>query len=358
MRWLAKIRAHRGINAAASLEQRAVHQAGVLFIGAGAIGLITDLLPGIGNGDKLLDALVLALGLAALTPLSTRLAGYRSLVLPLVGMAAIAVNNTQGTLPAPTLGIWFVLIFLWIGSWHPRGTSLAMTPFAVAAYLLPYLAGAPRTDGSVGSVVLIIPVAVLAGEVIATNAQRTRELARDQQHAVDALAQANLTDDLTRLGNRRRGNQLLDAVQPGDAVAILDLDHFKAVNDQLGHARGDQVLQELGDYLRSVVRSSDEVARMGGEEFMLIIRDPHAPQVHAAVERLVAGWRACSPLSTLSAGVAIHDSTRAPTDTYRAADRALYEAKANGRDRTEVEPVDSPSATPVPTPQRAHERTS
>jgi diguanylate cyclase (GGDEF)-like protein len=322
---------------ALSADQRAIRQAAVLFVAAGTIGLITDFVPGaVGHGDKPLDAINLIIGVLALTPLSRRFTGYRSLVFALIGMTGIALNNAAGAVPAPTLGIWFVLVLLWIGSWHRRGICLAMAPFAAAAYLIPYAFGAPRAPGAIGSVILIVPVAVLAGEVIAANVERTRKLAVDQQRAVDALAKANLTDDLTQLGNRRFGNQILDEVQPGDAIVLLDLDHFKAVNDEFGHARGDQVLQHLGDYLRAAVRSSDDMARMGGEEFMVILRQPDPSDFFGTADRLVTGWRARSPVSTLSAGVKVHDAGQAPVETYRAADEALYAAKAAGRDRTIV----------------------
>jgi diguanylate cyclase (GGDEF)-like protein len=325
----------RRADAAMSLDQRAVRQAAVLFVAAGAIGLITDFLPGtVGHGDKLLDSIDLIIGVAALTRLSSRVAGYRSLAFALVGMMGVALNNAAGALPVPTLGIWFVLIFLWIGSWHRRGVCLAMAPFATVAYLAPYAFGAPRAPGSIGSVVLVIPVAVLAGEVIAANVARSQQLAREQERAVDALAKANLTDDLTQLGNRRFGTQILDGIMAGDALALLDLDHFKAVNDQFGHARGDQVLQLLGDYLRGALRCGDDIARMGGEEFMLILRQPDPADVFGTVDRLVSGWRTRSPLSTLSAGVTVHQAGHAPVDTYRGADEALYAAKAAGRDRT------------------------
>jgi diguanylate cyclase (GGDEF)-like protein len=320
---------------ALSSDHRAVRQAAVLFVAAGTIGLITDFLPGaVGHGDKPLDSINLLIGLLSLTKLSSRLTGNRSLVFALLGMAGVALNNAAGAVPVPTLGIWFVLIFLWIGSWHRRGMCVAMAPFAAVAYLAPYAFGAPRAPGSIGSVILVIPVAVLAGEVIAANVALTRKFAREQQRAVDALAKANLTDDLTQLGNRRLGNQMLDSVRPGDAIALLDLDHFKAVNDTFGHARGDQVLQEFGDFLRSAVRHGDDIARMGGEEFMLVLRQPEPTRVFHSVDRVVSGWRALTPLSTLSAGVTVHQAGASPTDTYRGADEALYAAKAAGRDRT------------------------
>ena len=336
----------RAGDADVSTDLRAVRQAAILFVAAGTIGLVTDFLPGaVGHGSKPLDTINLVVGLLALTRVSSRLTGYRSLLFALLGMAGIGLNNAAGALPAPTLGIWFVLVFLWVGSWHRRGTCLAIAPFAVAAYLAPYLAGAPRGPDVVGSVILIIPVAVLAGEVIAANVSRSRELAREQQRSVEALAKANLTDDLTQLGNRRFGNQMLDEVEPGDVVAVLDLDHFKTVNDRFGHARGDQILQELGACLRADVRTSDGVARMGGEEFLLIVRQPQPGQAFHSVDRVVSAWRARSPLSTLSAGVAIHVAGQSPSDTYRAADQALYAAKTGGRDRTVV--AGGPATVPV-----------
>jgi diguanylate cyclase (GGDEF)-like protein len=324
----------RAADSELSVDRRAVRQAAVLFLAAGTIGLVTDFMPGtVGHGNKPLDAVNLAIGVLAMTRLSSRLTGHWSLLFALLGMTGIALNSDAGAIPAPTLGVWFVLIFIWVGCWHRRGMCLAMAPFAAAAYLVPYALGAPRAPGSVGAVVLVIPVAVLAGEVIATNVERARRLAQDQERAVDALAKANLTDDLTQLGNRRFGNQALDSLQPGDALALLDLDHFKVVNDRYGHARGDQLLQELGDYLRATTRVGDDVARMGGEEFMLILRRPDAAGALPSVDRVVSGWRRRSPLSTLSAGVVVHEAGRAPIDTYRSADEALYAAKAGGRDR-------------------------
>lgn len=305
-----------------------MRQAGVLFVAAGTIGLITDFVPGlVGHGSKALDSINLVIGILALTRLSNRITGYRSLFFALLGMTGIALNNAAGAVPVSTLGIWFVLVFIWIGCWHRRGMCVAMAPFAVAAYLAPYAFGTPQAAGSVGSVVLVIPVAVLAGEIIATNVERSRKLAREQQRAVDALAKANLTDDLTQLGNRRFGNQVLDGLQPGDALALLDLDHFKDVNDNFGHARGDQVLQELGDYLRTQIRVGDDVARMGGEEFMVILRQPDPSAVFTSVDRVVSGWRSRSPLSTLSAGVTVHQPDRAPIDTYRAATKPCTQRK-------------------------------
>jgi diguanylate cyclase (GGDEF)-like protein len=171
--------------------------------------------------------------------------------------------------------------------------------------------------------------------------------ARDgQREALAILAAANLTDDLTGLGNRRHANLLLDSLQVGDALAVLDLDHFKHVNDTYGHARGDQVLQELGSYLREAVRGADAVARFGGEEFLVVLRGANTSGP-ATIQRLLNGWRATRPVVTLSAGLAVRLAGRSASQTFSDADDALYRGKQAGRDRLVVAEQGHSSGRPV-----------
>ena len=116
---------------------------------------------------------------------------------------------------------------------------------------------------------------MLIGEILsATNAGLRRAHAA-QDKAFDLLAVAAVTDDLTGVGNRRHVNTLLDTLQPGDALLLLDIDHFKDINDRLGHLAGDEVLADLGRYLKINTRdSADTVARYGGEEFLIVLRQP------------------------------------------------------------------------------------
>ena len=93
-------------------------------------------------------------------------------------------------------------------------------------------------------------------------------------------------------------------MEDGDPLAILDLDHFKVVNDTLGHHRGDEVLQELGAFLRDAIRDGDGVARYGGEEFVVVLRQLPSGALEV-IERLLADWRASTPPATLSAGIAV-----------------------------------------------------
>jgi diguanylate cyclase (GGDEF)-like protein len=134
---------------------------------------------------------------------------------------------------------------------------------------------------------------------------------------------------------------LLDSLQPGDAVVLIDLDHFKAVNDSDGHAAGDTVLVALADHLRRCVRDADLIARYGGEEFVVVLRDAGMHAGHAA-ERLMEEWRRVGPRTTYSAGVAVHRPDAGPALTLARADAALYAAKHMGRDRVAELGIDEP----------------
>lgn len=154
----------------------------------------------------------------------------------------------------------------------------------------------------------------------------------DQELAAAYHATQAAVDPLTGVGNRRHGETLLADLQPGDTVLLFDLDNFKAVNDTFGHAGGDEVLQDFARFLRGNVRHDDGVARMGGEEFLVVWRALGAG-AEASQPRLVDAWRATRPRTTVSAGLAVHRADRTPADTLAAADAALYAAKGQGRDR-------------------------
>jgi diguanylate cyclase (GGDEF)-like protein len=147
------------------------------------------------------------------------------------------------------------------------------------------------------------------------------------------------TDPLTGLYNRRSYNRALEQLLPGDVVVLLDLDHFKNVNDRFGHATGDEVLAEFANALKSIARKSDSVARYGGEEFAWILPGAGIRGAQHALERLQELWRGADPLATFSAGYALHTAQDVPTTTLARADHALYQAKNNGRNRVELAPA-------------------
>jgi diguanylate cyclase (GGDEF)-like protein len=155
-------------------------------------------------------------------------------------------------------------------------------------------------------------------------------------HATAALTHDAATDPLTQLANRRTYDRALATMQPGDAVVIVDLDHFKGVNDRYGHDEGDRTLRLLAQCLRDVSRQVDCVARYGGEEFALVLADAGVDGACVALRRLRRAWHASGPVTTFSAGVAVHEAGSTPHETLQRADVALYRAKEQGRNRDEV----------------------
>jgi diguanylate cyclase (GGDEF)-like protein len=234
--------------------------------------------------------------------------------------------------------------------------TVVLSDYATHSQAIPCIAeagfrlviGAPVwVDGTIAAVLIgagraaghPAPGEVEAVEILAGHAGRAFEVARhyeEQVRVAEEHAEASFVDVLTGTGNRRHANRLLDSLRPGDAAILVDLDHFKRVNDSIGHLGGDRVLVALGQYLRDHVRADDGIARYGGEEFVLVVRQAKDPQEIA--DRLVSGWAALRPLATLSAGVALHHEGNSPALTLAEADEALYTAKKTGRARAVVHP--------------------
>ncbi len=150
---------------------------------------------------------------------------------------------------------------------------------------------------------------------------------------ITELEKETSRDELTGLGNRKHANSLIESLQIGDALILLDLDGFKEVNDTLGHGAGDQVLLNLSDHLQACLRDSDASARLGGDEFLVLARRAFAdPQ--AVAKRILHGWADANHSTTISAGVALHQRDTTPQDTVERADKALYQAKTAGKNRS------------------------
>jgi diguanylate cyclase (GGDEF)-like protein len=159
---------------------------------------------------------------------------------------------------------------------------------------------------------------------------------RHWQMSHDALKTIANTDGLTGLLNRRA---FFDAVnQSGEgALMILDLDHFKAINDRFGHAAGDEVLRSLVGHLDLNLRRHDIIGRIGGEEFGVYLQGADSFDVDRIGERLCSGFVLYNehfPIPTkvtMSAGAAYLAMARSIDETYNRADEALYQAKRSGR---------------------------
>lgn len=147
----------------------------------------------------------------------------------------------------------------------------------------------------------------------------------------ERLAEDAGMDPLTTVANRRVLGRSLGQLHPDDTVIMLDLDHFKEINDTFGHHEGDEVLRRFGRALASTARGTDQVGRYGGEEFMVIVGRA-APDPF--LRRLRTEWEQVRPYPvTFSAGMAKAGSD--PFQALDAADRALYRAKQSGRNRWE-----------------------
>ena len=181
----------------------------------------------------------------------------------------------------------------------------------------------------------------LVGEILSANLTSARLYQKARQES--------RTDSLTGVSSRRLFEEKLETEYEratrygrGFCVAIIDVDCFKGVNDTYGHPEGDRILIELAGMLRQVARSTDVVARYGGDEFVVLMPETTLDKAVAAAQRIrtqVASilTRNDSPL-TISCGVAEWSASGAngPSDVLRRADAALYEAKHAGRNRVVV----------------------
>jgi diguanylate cyclase (GGDEF)-like protein len=162
--------------------------------------------------------------------------------------------------------------------------------------------------------------------------------------------QAALSDALTGFRNRRWLDQTLPRIVQRHihaseplCIAMMDIDHFKQVNDSYGHAAGDAVLLQVGRLVRANLRPADFAARIGGEEFVLILPQTLLPGAISAVERLREAIASASfdydggalPQVTVSLGLVALEQSAGPLELLAQADDALYAAKQSGRNRTE-----------------------
>jgi diguanylate cyclase (GGDEF)-like protein len=196
-----------------------------------------------------------------------------------------------------------------------------------------------RGEAAVG--VLVVGWAQPVGETEATSVvgllATEAAVAIERADLVEQLSDLALTDPLTGVANRRAWDAEIERVVAESArtrrplaVALLDLDHFKAYNDSRGHQDGDRLLKAATAAWRAALRPGDIIARYGGEEFAVLLPDCTHADALAVTERV----RAATPAGeTCSAGVAQWDGRESADALVGRADAALYAAKAGGRDR-------------------------
>ncbi|WP_317930885.1 diguanylate cyclase [Halioxenophilus sp. WMMB6] len=192
-----------------------------------------------------------------------------------------------------------------------------------------------------------------AGKNISLESYRT--LAKSRQELIQLLVnlrdciinQQHAFDPLTGLMNRKSIGLILDKIhlhsqrhQLPYAIAMLDIDRFKSINDDYGHAMGDQALRVVSDYLASSLRNSDSVSRYGGEEFLVLLPDACAEssfnllnRIRQEISELCIEYDNHEINLTISIGFSCFTSDLTPPEIMEAADTALYHAKSNGRNQ-------------------------
>jgi diguanylate cyclase (GGDEF)-like protein len=190
-------------------------------------------------------------------------------------------------------------------------------------------------------------IAELAARLSAMRNQ-LREQKRTLKEAMTQIQRLAARDELTGLFNRRHALELLGQAERRNlrrksetCIAMIDLDHFKEVNDTHGHSAGDDVLRSFAQQASSVLRDTDMLARWGGEEFLLLMPDTSPDKAEQVIDRFRdlfsrAGHWPWQPdlCVTFSVGLTVHRAGEAMENTVARADAALYRAKAEGRNLT------------------------
>lgn len=215
---------------------------------------------------------------------------------------------------------------------------------------------------AVGRAIGVVHVATASREPISARQVRDLEAVAERAGSrigmLRVMEQTHLqaaTDSLTGLLNRRSVENKVHDLMRGNrkfALAMADLDHFKALNDTYGHATGDRALRVFARAIRGALRENDLVSRYGGEEFVLVFPDLSAADAARALERLrdalvLAITSSGVPSFTASFGVASSTDAGGIEDLLRLADTALFQAKRLGRNRVVVD--NAPSDTSLAT---------
>ena len=301
----------------------------------GAIGVFPFAIIRFVNGDyrmALLDAVLVVL-LASLSFFLYK--SHRVRVVSLT-LALIAIAGMLATiyLRGASQVYWIYPVLVGVFFLVERREALIASILAVAA-LIPFLA-TEFTAFALTRILITISVTCSLAYAFAT-------ITRGQR---DELMNLATRDPLTGVGNRRAMQQKLDEVIASRSrnnrnccLLMLDLDHFKKVNDLHGHAKGDEILIKLTEIIEIRIRATDNIYRIGGEEFVIVIEDQNLENASRLAEQLrtIVEANELAPESsvTISIGVAQHVRGESVESWMNRADNALYAAKDSGRNQTQ-----------------------
>jgi len=273
------------------------------------------------------------------------------LALAAATLAALWVGGTHSA-PIPMLAGGLALLYaaalLWMAPVEPDAAArrvLAST-WCVAGLLLlsaalwPVPGAAPALHADTHAGIVALASLATAFVLLASISRRTERELRESRRRLRVLANIDM---LTQVPNRRRFEELarraLQADAPGSAALLLvDIDHFKQINDKLGHAAGDRALKLVSRCTLELLRAQDVAGRHGGDEFVLLLRKSSTQEAMQVAERLVAHLQTKAhahalPRLSLSFGIVQMRAGESIDDTLQRADLALYEAKRLGRSR-------------------------
>jgi diguanylate cyclase (GGDEF)-like protein len=266
--------------------------------------------------------------------------GYEAcmLVASLTITLSLYLNGERHGAPSAGNQVLYVWVALYSGHFFSRAATAvqlsAITVFYAVVLFLDH-------SGSVALTRWVITVGMVTAAAVIV-----QYLKLHNDELLERLAAAARTDSLTGLANRQGFDEAIErelarARRTGrpTTLIIADIDHFKDINDRVGHAAGDAALRVVGATARKIARTTDTAARIGGDEFAIILPDTDAEGAFLFAERMRKGVMNPSPHQhdslTMSLGIAESDvDGRAPDPLIRAADRALYQAKELGRNQT------------------------
>ena len=252
----------------------------------------------------------------------------------LLGGAVIASGG-----PASPVLMWFALPAVTLGARFDPWGMVVGTIYLVAVFLLSTVAVDPLS-ASEHSQTLVATVALVLSTVILSGALVESDRAHRRRSTLDPLTGLLNRNALEQRLTELDGAPCDDTKGQSHALLLCDLDHFKRVNDELGHAAGDAVLQDVAYTMRSVLRAGDSIYRIGGEEILVVLPGASKKDAVVVAERLRQAVRKRRPVGvgvTISIGAAVTKPSVVNTDDLVSrADAALYSAKAGGRDRVFV----------------------